>query len=427
MKRNSVSIELISLIIAGLMALTGVSTKAQESGWQEIPPIRPIIQYLDIEFSSRDSGMFSTHTGELFRTINGGINWTRIVYPPSLHIQINQIHTLSDGSWIICAVTGIAYSSDFGESWTTINKDPFDTSILTDCSFINEKVGVVSDNDARVWYTKDGGVSWSTLDVDIDPRDVPRYVSMSSSGAIAIASGLGKIFVTTDEGATYLADSCQGVAWNGMQFVDDTTIVAVGYNRESDASIVFRSENCGVTWDSTTVDASSGAFDIDFINHNTGLLVGFADGQIFRTDDGGRTWSRQYTVTDSTLGLNKVTMVDDSVAYVLGNRIMLKTTTGGWTTTGVEHAGNEPYSKPVFSAYPNPASSVLTIQFFDTSINGIAHLSVGSANGEVALDAITPVRNGCANVNLSSLSPGVFMIRLFHNNSVTTKVIQVIR
>lgn len=427
MKRNSVRIEHISLIIAGLMALTGVSTYAQESGWQEIPPFRPIIQYLDIEFSSRDSGFFSTHTSELFRTIDGGKNWEPIKFPPAIRIQIQQIQSLPNGLWFICGISGVAYSTNFGESWTTVGYDPDELEMQTDCSFMNEKVGVVSDYNARVGYTTDGGKSWRPLVVDTDPIDAARFVSMSQSGAIGIATGFGKIFVTTDEGATYLADSCQGVGWRRVQFVDDSTIVAVGVNQESNASILFRSDDCGKSWDSILVDSSYDAHDVRFINRKTGLIVGSLGGDIFRTDDGGATWRKQYAVTDPTLGLNYVTMVNDSVAYVLGNRIMLKTTTGGWTTTSVPFGLGTLEEKSTLTIYPYPASNVLSIHFYDSSISGTAHVSVISYTGEVAMNTLAQVHDGWANLNISNLAQGEYALRLLINKDVFTECIQVMR
>ena len=56
---------------------------------------------------------------------------------------------------------------------------------------------------------------------------------------------------------------------------------------------------------------------IDFLNEKVGLIVG-GGGSIFRTDDGGESWSR--TEFKEIRGLNKVLFVKDDMAIIAANK-----------------------------------------------------------------------------------------------------------
>ncbi len=78
--------------------------------------------------------------------------------------------------------------------------------------------------------------------------------------------------------------------------------------------------------------------DVDFA---TGTKVGYAcgkDGFIFKTADGGNTWTEVGDTTNYTFDLYKISVVDENVVYVAGSKGVLKTTDGGTTWTQIDYS-----------------------------------------------------------------------------------------
>ena len=107
--------------------------------------------------------------------------------------------------------------------------------------------------------------------------------------------------------------------------------------------------------------------DLEFANADTGWLV-TEPGEIFRTNDGGTSWTLQYH--DPATGILDILMLDTDTGYAVGwPYLILKTHNGGanWFNTG-----GTPYDPLLISNNPNGGYS--QIEYKD----GLMALSVGS-------------------------------------------------
>jgi len=77
--------------------------------------------------------------------------------------------------------------------------------------------------------------------------------------------------------------------------------------------------------------------DVDFANDMVGFACG-KDGFIFKTSDGGYTWTEVGDTTNYTFDLFKISVVDENTVYVAGSKGVLKTTDGGATWTQVDYS-----------------------------------------------------------------------------------------
>lgn len=158
--------------------------------------------------------------------------------------------------------------------------------------------------------------------------------------SIAVGSN-GSVLKTTDG----------GISWNSLLSGRSATFYAVdfvdrnmGWVAGSDGSI-RKTTDGGVTWStqSTGVGSYVSISSISFVNTQTGWLVA-TDNKIRKTTDGGATWAVQYTVTGTYVSLEDVYFRDANVGlvvgYAMGNGEVFRTTDGGQTWTSLEMGGS---------------------------------------------------------------------------------------
>ncbi len=123
----------------------------------------------------------------------------------------------------------------------------------------------------------------------------------------------------------------------------NNVLFVVGYNLGV-VSFVKKSYDLGNTWED--ISGNFGAGDnltaISFIDQNVGLVAG-ASGKIYRTTDGGATWTNVSPITFYTGGINHIVMLNNNLVYACGanstNYNVIKSTDGGVTWQGV-NTGN---------------------------------------------------------------------------------------
>lgn len=117
-------------------------------------------------------------------------------------------------------------------------------------------------------------------------------------------------------------------------FVNDT----IGFVVAQD-SLIYKTTDGGLSWSSHVVVGDGFFNSIYFLNKDTGFVAGYdmAGGLIGKTNDGGITWSN-YNI--GYVGLNDIQFYNDSIGYAVGTSIVnggdcCMTSDGGttWTLT----------------------------------------------------------------------------------------------
>lgn len=127
--------------------------------------------------------------------------------------------------------------------------------------------------------------------------------------------------------------------FNDVHLFNNNTAAGTGFMFIGDKEIILKTVNGGVNWTfnhlvNNTLLAQM--YDIEFPTSAIGYCVGY-DGKIFKSIDGGDTWTAQ--VSNSTGDLRAVDFYDAVKGVAVGTFGLLNTTDGGTTWTKTAHAG----------------------------------------------------------------------------------------
>lgn len=315
-------------------------------------------------FFNPDTGFVWGDMGVFFKTTDGGATWENRPSMPALWrvtfvdgrtgyasgaILSNAYYKTTDGgdSWFVIGygafssfgfadarlgfgVGGsgnIIRTRDSGKTWQSASGAIL-CSFYRDISFIDSSVGVVVGWNGRIIRTTNGGARWD---------------SVGSSGLAlynSVALGDSAGFITGNAGRI-LFSSNRGVSWttrasgttrnlNDVAFFDSTVIIA------GDSGLLLRSTDLGSSWTPVPVGTTWGLHSVAFLSRDTLLVVGgephiSAGGRIFRSTDGGLTWTDPIGVTGYVV--YRVAVSGDlAIAVSLRGRIYRSTDRGStWT------------------------------------------------------------------------------------------------
>ncbi len=202
----------------------------------------------------------------------------------------------------------VARTADAGASWTSVALEPHSAyPDLRDVAFFSSSTGIAVGMATTVVRTIDGGVTWqsvaaantATLHADFFDVDVVSGTRAYAAGYTYSGAGVD-IVMTNDGGVTWVdrspsqlrdATKCKLV---GLDFVDAQRGWAL-YQNGSDELRVLQTGDGGVTWTQKVLVKDQWAFprDLCFVDAQNGwALAGYYTYWLYRTTDGGATWTQ---------------------------------------------------------------------------------------------------------------------------------------
>jgi photosystem II stability/assembly factor-like uncharacterized protein len=288
--------------------------------------------------------------GIILRTLNGGNNWT---FQKLEHEISHAENMVLIGSKIIRTYSDLnkVYFIDTLNGWVTIQDggilktiDGGITWLSQDCKycngelfFVNEKEGYAKGSSpfsaGMILSTLDGGTSWKTIH---NTPIVSNFYIRDSNDWIWLKGGItGGLFNSTDKGLTWgkKSDMFQFTKkyLNRDIFFIDKNIGWILLQNEFMISDIFSkellyTENNGITWAPYNISFEDVINSIYFIDKNKGYVVG-NNGNIVRTNDGGKTWEK---LRSGTLEhLNDVQFIQNKGWIIGSNGGILTTNDGG--------------------------------------------------------------------------------------------------
>ncbi len=217
----------------------------------------------------------------------------------------------------------LLFSITASAQWEWKNPRP-QANDLNDSYFIDEMNGwAVGDYGACI-KTTDGGETWEHLQMPINTWYESIQFVNNNKGFIADWSG--NLLTTTDAGYNWSVQHFDNYSRLKVFFIDPNYGWLLSTNG---AEKIYRTTDGGETWTFHPLITSNWMLDLYFIDTLKGFVTG-GFGEILLTTNGGINWS--YVNSPVTEFLHKIFFKNNSEGFIIGaNGTFLQTTDGGIT------------------------------------------------------------------------------------------------
>jgi len=205
------------------------------------------------------------------------------------------------------------------DDWKLLNPQPSASAGLDVC-FLNNQIGYILNN-SRILATSDGGTTWNVL------------MEITSGKRMKFKNNYG--YIIGDYGTIYKS-TYMGGGWNklntgftdnltGLSVISEDTVIVTGANK------LYVSHDGGENWN--TLNVPDNNITDSYFTGSTVGHIGYQNGSVYKTMDGGNTWSLKSSVNSSSSNINRIYFVDDNTGFISRGYMaeILKTTDVGET------------------------------------------------------------------------------------------------
>jgi len=332
---------LLVALLAAAIALAACPGALAATGWQAQQSGKTVALY-SVSAVDANTAWAVGNNSTILKTTDGGTTWLPQATPSSLDfVRVKAIDAKT--AWAAANPGTILKTTDGGTTWLVKFQNQsgningltaFDANTAWAVGFYtwNPSIGI-TDWNSVVIRTTDGGASWAAsytanrvyfYEVAAPTANVAWVVGPSNASN---PTGTNIILKTGDGGNSWASQATPGNPGQiGVSAASENVAWTCGAN-----GTVFRTVDGGVTW-SKKLDLGLGAYAtglicISALDANVAWAVG-AGGYILKTSDGGVTWMVQRPTGSSEL--YSVSTVDASTAWAVGEGgTILRTTDGG--------------------------------------------------------------------------------------------------
>lgn len=313
-------------------------------------------------------------TAEIFRSTDGGVDWSDVVIPTGLSRLVGVTCMSSTACLAVGFISGsstdtpeVLASANGGQSWALqtlpiSNGDLIAVSCVastTDCTV----VGNVSGNDAPavILGTTDGGTTWTSQSAPSDAGPLSGVSCVSATTCQAVGETYPEVTYlaidTTDGGSTWNDEtlpSPPGVL-SGLDSISCTSsmdCVAGGFdfNSSNDVALMAMTTDGGTTWSNPPMPA--GTLAIGGVSCPTSTACEVATtylappentqtAESLRSTDGGATWTAQQINAYQQGGMTSISCSSATVCIGSLQSADLITNDGGAVWRGVPLPSND--------------------------------------------------------------------------------------
>jgi len=240
------------------------------------------------------TGVASTYSG-VFRTTDGGSNWTRqLIVPDGARTTLSRslanpstIYAVSCCGSLVAQSAAVYQSTDDGVTWTASPAPGNFENIVADPQSANTVYFWGSSN---FWKSTDGGATWSQQ--KLSGQGTIAGVIAASNGALYAAVG-----ASSPRGSTIYKSTNHGVAWSPLNvglpyytnFFSSYPLSASGNSIYVAAGTIYKSTDGGEKWTSST--GPEAIYELEVSPKNPSLQYAVTGTNTVRvSSDGGVTW-----------------------------------------------------------------------------------------------------------------------------------------
>ena len=241
-------------------------------------------------------------------------------------------YMVSSADAVGAGTANVIRTTNKGTTWAAVAADPFaaDEHIMPIISFKTDKNNVrtvvgrgVTDplNPAEIAYTDDEGATWTTANVGAVNGEFfvrPKTIWAASPTNIWAVTDGGYIYYSSDSGLTWTAQDSAGITSGQYGFVhgiDEKNVIA-----GAQADVIVVSTDGGTSWTQKTATGNGGDILCGVMITKQQWIVGTDDGELFKTWDGGETWTELTGFTGTGTGqVRSIAMADELNGFMAWN------------------------------------------------------------------------------------------------------------
>ncbi len=310
-------------IITAVLFILAVNTLYSQPTWVWQNPLPTGNDLNSVFFINSSTGFIGGNSGVLFRTNDGGTNWTAV--NPGTTDDIKSIFFTDANTGYIGAGRFqclLLKTTNGGLNWTQQNLGL--QYGARSVNFIDANNGVAAYQTTNIIKTTNAGINWS----NIQTSNTFVTAAWMCSPAIIYAVGSTGISKTTNGGANWVSQGPNTGDLLTVCFTDSLNGQAAGRN-----GLMLRTTNGGTNWNNITV---SGLLDIYMVRYlNASSVFACAQGgAIGKSTNGGINWSVSNPTEAYFNTFYSIIPLNSNEVFVSGAYgTIIKSTNGGanWT------------------------------------------------------------------------------------------------
>jgi len=218
----------------------------------------------------------------------------------------------------------ILHTTDGGESWEFQYNG--EISIFYDIEFIDSQTGFAAGGypfiNRRIMKTSNGGNDWAeVLGAGMNPvydlfvLENDTILAAGANGSLLISETNGNSWQTINTGFDFHFRSCWFFNYGNGWIVGD------------EGQVIRKNDEQG--WIQVNPFTDSDLYSVCFIDEQTGFTCG-EDGVVFRTENGGNSWSLMPLLTNSIL--RHIEFISHEMGWITGGHVLFTSDAGrNWT------------------------------------------------------------------------------------------------
>ncbi|MBM2840923.1 MAG: C-terminal target protein [Bacteroidetes bacterium] len=317
-------------------------------------------------------------TGNVRRTTNGGTTWTSAGGGPIGTADIYSIEAVDANTAFVTtspAATFIYRTTDGGANWTQVYTDASTNAFIDVIKMFNATNGIaLGDPVGGRWVivrTTDGGATWARdtvnapLQVGTEAGTQNDLCAVGTTNIWFGSSADGRVYRTTDGGTTWLTSTLPGATAAtraiAVWFLDTqngiaSSVTGTTYN-------AARTTDGGATWSAVTVGTAG--YNIAVGSSGTTNFWMGRGTAMFRSQDRGATWAQSYTGTGTFYDADFRTSGANTYGWGVKDNGNIVFFFGPLTGVQEERipTASVPQQVALMQNYPNPFNPSTTISY----------------------------------------------------------------